>query len=73
METFQEVAESQQKKEENEDAKATAGLLDKLTVEEKKSEDKSGEDVPASKDVGKAETESNPADGKKKSEPASSA
>lgn len=73
METFQEVAESQQKKGENEDAKLTAGLLDKLTVEEKKTEDKSGEDVPASKDVGKAETEPNPADGKKKSEPASSA
>ncbi|XP_030464256.1 ran-binding protein 1 homolog a-like [Syzygium oleosum] len=73
METFQEVAESQQKKEENEDAKATAGLLDKLTVEEKKTEDKSGEDVPASKEVGKAETEPTPADGKKKSEPASSA
>lgn len=73
MEMFQEVAESQQKKEENEDAKATAGLLDKLTVEEKKTEDKSGEDVPASKEVSKTVTEPAPADGEKKSEPSPSA
>ncbi|KAF8018800.1 hypothetical protein BT93_H3637 [Corymbia citriodora subsp. variegata] len=72
MEMFQEVAESQQK-EENEDAKATAGLLDKLTVEEKKTEDKSGEDVPASKDAGKTVTEPASADGEKESKPASSA
>ncbi|XP_030537386.1 ran-binding protein 1 homolog b [Rhodamnia argentea] len=73
MEMFQEVAESQQKKEENEDAKTTAGLLDKLTVEEKKTEDKSGEDVPASKEVSKTVTEPASADGEKKSEPAPSA
>ncbi|XP_023519268.1 ran-binding protein 1 homolog a-like [Cucurbita pepo subsp. pepo] len=43
METFQEIAESQQKKEENKDASAAAGLLEKLSVEEKKGEDKAGE------------------------------
>ena len=43
---FQEVAESQQKKEENEDASATAGLLEKLNVEDKKTEDKASEQVP---------------------------
>ncbi|KAK3441982.1 hypothetical protein EUGRSUZ_B02236 [Eucalyptus grandis] len=72
MEKFQEVAESQQKKEENEDARATASLLDKLTVEEKKTEDKSGEDVSVSKE-GETVTEPAPADGDKKSEPGSSA
>ena len=35
MEMFQEVAESQQNKEENKDASAAAGLLEKLSVEEK--------------------------------------
>ncbi|KAK4764503.1 hypothetical protein SAY87_013941 [Trapa incisa] len=43
METFQEIAESQKTKEENKDAAATAGLLEKLTVEEKGSEVKTGE------------------------------
>lgn len=38
METFQEVAESQQGKEENKDASNAAGLLEKLTVEDKKEE-----------------------------------
>ena len=38
MEMFQEVAESQRKKEENKDASATAGLLDKLSVEDQKDE-----------------------------------
>ncbi|KAF5446694.1 hypothetical protein F2P56_032301 [Juglans regia] len=46
MEKFQEVAESQGKKEENKDAAAAAGLLEKLSVEEKKTEDKAGEEVP---------------------------
>nr|GMD73394.1 ran-binding protein 1 homolog A-like [Ipomoea batatas] len=44
MEMFQEVAESQ-KKEENKDASATAGLLEKLSVEEKKAEEKPEEKV----------------------------
>ncbi|XP_071687842.1 ran-binding protein 1 homolog b-like [Rutidosis leptorrhynchoides] len=36
METFKEVAESQQDKEENKDASDTAGLLENLSVEDKK-------------------------------------
>ncbi|KAI3526265.1 hypothetical protein L1887_05511 [Cichorium endivia] len=39
METFQEVAESQQGKEENKDASNAAGLLEKLSVEEKVKEE----------------------------------
>uniref|UniRef100_A0A7N0TGE8 RanBD1 domain-containing protein n=1 Tax=Kalanchoe fedtschenkoi TaxID=63787 RepID=A0A7N0TGE8_KALFE len=47
MEKFQEVADSQSTKEESEDkdASAAAGLLDKLSVEEKKTEDVSKEKV----------------------------
>ncbi|KAK8551009.1 hypothetical protein V6N13_119504 [Hibiscus sabdariffa] len=45
METFQEVAESQKPKEENKDASAAAESLEKLSVEEKKAEDKAGEAV----------------------------
>ncbi|KAL2541406.1 Ran-binding protein 1b [Abeliophyllum distichum] len=53
MEVFQEVAESQ-KKEENKDASATAGLLEKLSVEDnktkgedkEKAEEKTEEEVP---------------------------
>ncbi|KAF3454898.1 hypothetical protein FNV43_RR05346 [Rhamnella rubrinervis] len=44
MEMFQEVAESQQKKEESKDASATAGLLEKLSVDDKKG--KAEEEVP---------------------------
>ncbi|XP_039017422.1 ran-binding protein 1 homolog c-like isoform X2 [Hibiscus syriacus] len=44
MEKFQEVAESQKSKEENEDASAVAESLEKLSVEEKKAEDKAGEE-----------------------------
>ena len=40
MEIVQEVAESQGKKEENKDATAIAGLLEKLSVEENKSDGK---------------------------------
>ncbi|XP_015874596.1 ran-binding protein 1 homolog a [Ziziphus jujuba] len=47
MEKFQEVAESQQKKEENKDATAAAGLLEKLSVEDEKTEEKASEEVPA--------------------------
>ncbi|KAF5751354.1 Ran-binding protein 1 b [Tripterygium wilfordii] len=57
METFQEVAESQKKNEENEDATATAGLLEKLSVEGKKNEDKKGKEAPAAASEEK-ETES---------------
>ncbi|WOG87391.1 hypothetical protein DCAR_0206615 [Daucus carota subsp. sativus] len=47
METFQEVAESQGKKEESEGTGAAAELLEKLSVEEKKDEKKAEEDVTA--------------------------
>lgn len=50
MEMFMEVAESQEKKEEDKDATSAAGLLKKLSVEEKGAEDKAGEHVtPAGK------------------------
>ncbi|GMI81890.1 RAN binding protein 1 [Hibiscus trionum] len=44
MEMFQEVAESQNPKEENKDASAAAESLEKLSVEDKKAEDKAGEE-----------------------------
>jgi len=59
-EMFQEVAESQQKKEENEDASAAAGLLENLSVEDKKPEDKASEEVPAASKADK-ESEGEPA------------
>ena len=47
MEMFQEVAESQKSNEENKDATAAADALDKLSVEEKKTEEKAVEESPA--------------------------
>ena len=52
METFQEVAESQGKKEDNKDASDTAGLLEKLNVGDGKTEGKEQEEKP---DVAKEE------------------
>ena len=74
METFQEVAESQKTKEENKDASSAAGLLEKLSVEEKteKSEDKSEEQKDAPEKESKDEPEKKDAE-KKTEEPASSA
>ncbi|KAF3947435.1 hypothetical protein CMV_026427 [Castanea mollissima] len=46
METFQEVAESQGKKEDNKDASDTAGLLEKLNVGDDKTEGKEQEQKP---------------------------
>ncbi|PNT57062.1 hypothetical protein POPTR_001G278900v4 [Populus trichocarpa] len=46
MEMFQEVAESQKSNEENKDATAAADALDKLSVEEKKTEEKAVEESP---------------------------
>ncbi|CAH2046257.1 unnamed protein product, partial [Thlaspi arvense] len=40
MEKFNEVGETEEKKEESKDASDTAGLLEKLTVEETKMEEK---------------------------------
>ena len=73
METFTEVAESQQGKEENKDASNAAGLLEKLTVEDKKEEEKtngSSEEVKeeTEKVVEKATPEKAEADSEKKEE-----
>ena len=73
METFQEVAESQTTKEENKDATDTAGLLEKLSVAESKSDEKEQEEkATASEDKeageGRAKTEAD-----KEGEPASKA
>lgn len=69
MQMFQEVAvaESQKLKEENKDASAAAGLLEKLSVDEKKTEDKAGEEIKETEDTEKADDE------KKDGEVASSA
>ncbi|XP_057484546.1 ran-binding protein 1 homolog a-like [Actinidia eriantha] len=69
MERFQEVAESQLKKEENEDASTAAGLLEKLNVEDKKTEDKASEQVPvAAVKEKKSESEPGKVDTEKKGE-----
>lgn len=62
METVQEVAESQTKKEENVDASNAAGLLEKLSVEDKKPQEKSEE-----------KTEEKPTDNAEKKEETASA
>ena len=62
-ETVTDVAESQLKKEENEDASAAAGLLDKLSVEDSKTEEKANEEekqpqtAPSKTDVEKKDEE----------------
>ncbi|KAL1205211.1 Ran-binding protein 1 [Cardamine amara subsp. amara] len=50
MQKFKEVAESEEEKEETKDASDTAGLLEKLTVEEKETEEKPVEKVAAASD-----------------------
>ncbi|KAG4168020.1 hypothetical protein ERO13_A13G233200v2 [Gossypium hirsutum] len=57
MQKFQEVAESQKPKEENKDASAAAGLLEKLSVDEKKTEDKAGEEKKETEATEKADSE----------------
>jgi Ran-binding protein 1 len=70
MEKFQEVAESQSTKEEDKDTSEAAGLLEKLSVEEKKTEAKAGDDTPvASEKEIKSDAEKTE---KKDEEPASS-
>ncbi|KAK2643541.1 hypothetical protein Ddye_025304 [Dipteronia dyeriana] len=66
MEKFQEVTESQKSIEENEDATAATDLLEKLSVEEKKTEEKAGEEVLAAAD--RVEKESKTEDAEKKDE-----
>ncbi|OMO97605.1 ran-binding protein c-like protein [Corchorus olitorius] len=68
METVQEVAESQGKKEENKDATDTADLLEKLSVGENKGDEKEKEEkVTAAEDKeageSKAKTEADKEDG----------
>lgn len=50
MEMITEIAESQKATEENKEATSTADLLEKLSVEEKKTEDKTGEETCAAKE-----------------------
>ncbi|OMP02440.1 hypothetical protein COLO4_11098 [Corchorus olitorius] len=67
MEMFQEVAESQKPKEENKDASAAAGLLEKLSVEEKKTDDKAEEEKPvAAKEEKETKDDTEKADAEKK-------
>lgn len=72
MEMFQEVAESQNKKEESKDASDAAGLLEKLNVDDKKSEEKSegkAEEKTKEEDV----KEEKPSDNAEKKDEAASA
>ncbi|KAE8655283.1 Ran-binding protein 1-like protein b [Hibiscus syriacus] len=73
MEMFQEVAESQKSIDENKDASAAAESLEKLSVKEKKAEEKAGEAV-ATKEEKETEVENTgkPDNEKKDGEPASS-
>ncbi|XP_077220801.1 ran-binding protein 1 homolog b-like [Tasmannia lanceolata] len=57
-EMVEEIAESQLKKEESEDATAAVGLIEKLSVEESKVEEKTGEQVPVVAKGDKEENES---------------
>ncbi|KAK8641589.1 hypothetical protein V6N13_010983 [Hibiscus sabdariffa] len=63
MEVFQEVAESQNSKEENKDASDAAESLEKLSVEEKKAKVKSGEEKAVATEE---EKETEKADAEKK-------
>ncbi|MBA0734833.1 hypothetical protein Gogos_018724 [Gossypium gossypioides] len=71
METVQEVAESQGKKEENKDATVTADLLDKLSVGESKSDGK--EDTVVASDTKEAVKDEAKTEEDKKDEAASKA
>ncbi|XP_052202841.1 ran-binding protein 1 homolog a-like [Diospyros lotus] len=68
MEMVQEVAESQRKKDENIDASTAAGLLEKLSVEENKSELEDSEKVPVAAKGKESETESEKVGAEKKGE-----
>ncbi|KAL9317701.1 hypothetical protein ACSQ67_014218 [Phaseolus vulgaris] len=71
METFQEVAESQKTEDDNESS-AAAGLIEKLSVEEK-TEKKEAEEKSDDKTEIESEKESKAVEDKKAEEPASSA
>ncbi|XP_009789410.1 ran-binding protein 1 homolog c-like [Nicotiana tabacum] len=70
MEMFQEVAESQ-KKVENEDGSTAAGLLEKLSVEDKKAEEKSEDKAEDKTKEGDGKDENPSKDTEKKDESAS--
>ncbi|XP_006294814.2 ran-binding protein 1 homolog b [Capsella rubella] len=55
MQKFKEVAESEEEKEESKDASDTAGLLEKLTVEEKETEEKAVEKTEGKEENKKSE------------------
>jgi Ran-binding protein 1 len=65
METVEEIAESQQTKEENKDASSAAGLLEKLSVDDKKAGEETKEEATEST---KDEKEAEKADSEKKDE-----
>lgn len=65
METFQEIAESQVKKEESEGTTAAAEQLDKLSVKEKKDEEKEEKAVPAATQEKESDKESEKVESKK--------
>ena len=67
MEMFQEVAESQESKGENENATVAADALEKLCVEEKKTEENAGEEAASA-----TKNEENKADTDKEDKPAPS-
>ncbi|XP_022741999.1 ran-binding protein 1 homolog b-like [Durio zibethinus] len=73
MEMVQEVAESQGKKEETKDATATAGLLEKLSVGESKSDGKEQEEKAAASEDKEAGEDKAKTEADKKDEPASKA
>uniref|UniRef100_A0A2P2LCM0 Uncharacterized protein MANES_18G136500 n=1 Tax=Rhizophora mucronata TaxID=61149 RepID=A0A2P2LCM0_RHIMU len=62
METFQDIAESQKREEENKEATTAADALNKLSVKDKKADEKAAEDRPV---AGKEETNT---DAEKKTE-----
>ena len=72
MDKVREVAESQKSLEENEDANEAAGHLEKLSVEEKKTEEKVGEEVPAAADKEEKESKTEDAEKKDQEKPAPS-
>ncbi|OMO82845.1 hypothetical protein CCACVL1_11728 [Corchorus capsularis] len=65
--SVEKVAESQKPKEEDKDASAAAGLLEKLSVEEKKTDDKAEEEKPvAAKEEKETKDDTEKADAEKK-------
>ncbi|KAJ8424524.1 hypothetical protein Cgig2_022513 [Carnegiea gigantea] len=66
METFQEVAESQKKQEENKDASATAEAFEKLSVEEKNKDKATGEAPAATAEANTESKEENQKEDEKK-------